>query len=61
MALTRQDLVDPAFFSRLQSIELKARAIVEGFLHGLHRSPYVGMSVEFHHTANMCPVMTQGT
>ena len=47
MALTRQDLVDPAFFSRLQSIELKARAIVEGFLHGLHRSPYVGMSVEF--------------
>lgn len=47
MALTRQELVDPVFFSRLQSIELQARAIVEGFLHGLHRSPYVGFSVEF--------------
>jgi uncharacterized protein (DUF58 family) len=43
----RQALVDPAFFSRLESIQLRARAIVEGFLHGLHRSPYIGFSVEF--------------
>lgn len=41
------ELVDPAFFSRLESIELRARSIVEGFLHGLHRSPFVGFSVEF--------------
>ena len=40
-------LVDPAFFSRLDNIELRARSIVEGFLHGLHRSPFVGFSVEF--------------
>ncbi len=42
-----QELVDPAFFSRLEHIELRARSIVEGFLTGLHRSPYVGFSVEF--------------
>jgi uncharacterized protein (DUF58 family) len=42
-----RQLVDPAFFSRLESIELRARGIVEGFLQGLHRSPFVGYSVEF--------------
>ncbi len=47
MALDARELVDPAFFSRLESIQLRARSVVEGFLHGLHRSPYVGFSVEF--------------
>jgi uncharacterized protein (DUF58 family) len=47
MTLDPRDLVDPAFFSRLESIQLRARSIVEGFLHGLHRSPYAGFSVEF--------------
>lgn len=47
MTLDTRELVDPAFFSRLDNIELRARSIVEGFLHGLHRSPYVGFSVEF--------------
>jgi uncharacterized protein (DUF58 family) len=42
-----RQLVDPAFFSRLETIELRARGIVEGFLQGLHRSPFVGFSVEF--------------
>jgi uncharacterized protein (DUF58 family) len=42
-----RQLVDPAFFSRLDNLELRARGIVEGFLHGLHRSPFVGFSVEF--------------
>jgi uncharacterized protein (DUF58 family) len=40
-------LTDPAFFSRLDNLELRARGIVEGFMHGLHRSPFVGFSVEF--------------
>jgi uncharacterized protein (DUF58 family) len=46
-----QELTDPAFFSRLENLELRARSIVEGFMHGLHRSPYIGYSVEFasHH------------
>ena len=47
MPLDTRQLVDPVFFSRLDSIELRARSIVEGFMHGLHRSPYVGVSVEF--------------
>ena len=42
-----QQLVDPVFFSQLSNLELRARGIVEGFLHGLHRSPFVGFSVEF--------------
>ena len=47
MTFNPRQLVDPAFFSRLASIELRARGIVEGFLQGLHRSPFVGYSVEF--------------
>ena len=39
--------LDPAVISRLGTMELKARTIVEGFLSGLHRSPYRGFSVEF--------------
>src|SRR5262245_25203286 len=39
--------LDPAVVSRLGTLELKARAIVEGFLLGLHRSPFRGFSVEF--------------
>lgn len=39
--------LDPAVVSRLGTMELKARTIVEGFLSGLHRSPYRGFSVEF--------------
>src|SRR6476469_9890302 len=39
--------LDPAVIARLGSLELKARTIVEGFLSGLHRSPFKGFSVEF--------------
>jgi uncharacterized protein (DUF58 family) len=39
--------LDPAVLARLGTLELKARAIVEGFLTGLHRSPMKGFSVEF--------------
>jgi uncharacterized protein (DUF58 family) len=46
---TSRDLrfLDPAVIARLGTMELKARTIVEGFLSGLHRSPYKGFSVEF--------------
>src|SRR3954451_8217523 len=47
MPFDPRSLVDPVFFSRLESIELRARSIVAGSMHGLHRSPYLGMSVEF--------------
>jgi uncharacterized protein (DUF58 family) len=39
--------LDPAVLARLGTLELKARTVVEGFLTGLHRSPYKGFSVEF--------------
>lgn len=39
--------LDPAIVARLGTIDLKARTVVEGFLTGLHRSPYKGFSVEF--------------
>src|SRR5437867_12949981 len=39
--------LDPAILASLGSLELKARTIVEGFLSGLHKSPYKGCSVEF--------------
>ncbi len=39
--------LDPATISRLKKLDLKAKLVVEGFLTGLHRSPYHGFSVEF--------------
>jgi uncharacterized protein (DUF58 family) len=39
--------LDPAVVARLGTIDLKVRTVVEGFLTGLHRSPYKGFSVEF--------------
>jgi uncharacterized protein (DUF58 family) len=42
-----QRLLDPEVVSRLRNMELRARLVVEGFIQGLHRSPYHGFSVEF--------------
>jgi uncharacterized protein (DUF58 family) len=39
--------LDPAILSRLGSLELIARTVVEGFVSGLHQSPYLGFSVDF--------------
>jgi uncharacterized protein (DUF58 family) len=39
--------LDPGVIARLGTMELKARTVIEGFLSGLHRSPYKGFSVEF--------------
>jgi uncharacterized protein (DUF58 family) len=39
--------LDPGVIARLGTMELKARTVVEGFLSGLHQSPYRGFSVEF--------------
>src|SRR5215211_7882543 len=38
---------DPDALMRIKSLELRARTVVEGFLRGLHRSPYHGFSSEF--------------
>lgn len=43
----RVDLLDPAEVARLGGVEIVAEGVVEGFLAGLHRSPFRGFSVEF--------------
>jgi uncharacterized protein (DUF58 family) len=39
--------IQPEVLSRVSSLELVARSVVEGFVSGLHRSPYKGFSIEF--------------
>ena len=43
----RWRFLDPATVARIASMELRARTVVEGFIQGLHRSPFRGFSVEF--------------
>ncbi|MCK5804868.1 MAG: DUF58 domain-containing protein [Lentisphaeria bacterium] len=38
---------DPELFLAMDDLELVAHGVVEGALHGMHRSPYIGFSVEF--------------
>jgi uncharacterized protein (DUF58 family) len=46
-ALSSAALIDPQALMTIRSLELRARAVVEGFWNGLHRSPFHGFSVEF--------------
>jgi uncharacterized protein (DUF58 family) len=46
-AITPPRFLDPELLARIGSLELLARAVVEGFMSGLHRSPYTGFSTEF--------------
>jgi uncharacterized protein (DUF58 family) len=39
--------LDPAVLSKINNLELRARLVVEGFITGLHKSPFHGFSVEF--------------
>ena len=39
--------IDPQTLTRIASLELIARTVVEGFISGLHRSPHLGFSVNF--------------
>ena len=47
LAASRLDLLGPDGVAALGGIEVVARGVVEGFLSGLHRSPFRGFSVEF--------------
>jgi uncharacterized protein (DUF58 family) len=42
-----QQYLDPVTLAKLQGLELRARHIVEGYVSGVHRSPYHGFSIEF--------------
>jgi uncharacterized protein (DUF58 family) len=39
--------LDPRTLAKLEGLELRARSIVEGYVSGVHRSPYHGFSIEF--------------
>jgi uncharacterized protein (DUF58 family) len=42
-----QRYLDPLTLAKVRGLELQARLVVEGYLSGLHKSPYHGFSVEF--------------
>src|SRR2546427_814845 len=44
---SKNRFIDPKVLVKIQHLELVARAVVEGFVSGLHRSPYLGFSVDF--------------
>ena len=45
-AMARKYL-DPRTLSKASRLEVRARLVVEGYISGMHRSPYRGFSVEF--------------
>lgn len=47
MTQTSRRFLPPEAIARISRLEVLARSVVEGFLSGLHRSPYFGQSVEF--------------
>ena len=47
MAQAATRFIQPDVLARISSLELLARSVVEGFIAGLHRSPFKGFSVDF--------------
>ena len=45
--MTGVRFLDPATISRIGNLELLARTVVDGFVSGLHHSPYLGFSLDF--------------
>lgn len=39
--------LDPRVLARISNLELLSRTVVDGFINGLHRSPYLGLSLDF--------------
>lgn len=46
-AATPESLLDPGVLARISDLELVARTVVEGFMHGLHKSVNLGVSTDF--------------
>src|SRR3954447_8877912 len=42
-----QRYLDPLALAKVRGLELQARLVVEGYISGMHKSPYHGFSVEF--------------
>jgi uncharacterized protein (DUF58 family) len=47
MSSPAERLLDPAVLARVSNLPLVAKTVVQGFLMGLHRSPYQGVSTDF--------------
>src|SRR5919108_713868 len=41
------NFIDPKTLARIDNLELLARTVVDGFINGLHRAPYLGLSLDF--------------
>ncbi len=51
---SRKKFLDPKKVGKLSNLKLVAKLVVEGFISGLHRSPYRGFSVEFAEHREYC-------
>jgi uncharacterized protein (DUF58 family) len=47
MSIAAKKYLDPKILDKIGRLELRARLVVEGFVSGMHKSPYRGFSVEF--------------
>ena len=47
MAETTKNYLDPKVLNKVGKLELRARLVMEGFISGMHKSPFKGYSVEF--------------
>src|SRR5882672_6875543 len=54
-AQTLSDRFDPKTLAALEGLDFKSRYVMEGFLSGLHDSPFHGFSVEFSDYRNYQP------
>jgi uncharacterized protein (DUF58 family) len=50
-----QKYLDPRVLSQIHRLDLRTRLVVEGFMVGRHRSPFNGLSVEFHQHREYVP------
>lgn len=39
--------IDPDILARIDQLDLIARTVVDGFISGMHRSPFLGLSIDF--------------
>ncbi len=47
MSLADQNYLSPSIIKKIDNLYLRAKLVVEGFIVGLHKSPYHGFSIEF--------------
>ena len=47
LPVARTSFLDPVILARIDNLQLLARTVVEGFMQGIHRSPYLGVSMDF--------------